>query len=227
MPANALPPKTGRAFIIRELANAMSRGTPEEVSFAGGYVHDQFENLTAELMPTLEASIGADQQRWAEVVVSLMGVTRPNIEDLRTDGWRDAAWNPSADHGFSIAKAALRKLPAPPESDQLLIHALVARASFATECAAFLAEQYADDESFGPPLRAALTKGLAGSTYIAWMLIKAGHNAFIPEALRRAREITSNTLGSELTPAQRLDREAAASLIRKYGSNNGTPQPRG
>jgi hypothetical protein len=47
------------------------------------------------------------------------------------------------------------------------------------------------------------------------MLIKGGHNAFVPEALRRADEIANSPLDSELTHAQQLDREAAASLIRQ------------
>jgi hypothetical protein len=227
MPASEPAPKTARAFILQELANALSRGTPQEVSLAGAYVHNQFENLNAELMPLLDESIGIDQQRWAAVIVSLMGVTRPNIEDVRIEGWRDAMWNPSADHGFSIAKTALRKLPASPESDRLLIHALIARAAFAPDYAAFLAEEYADNESFAAPFRAALNKGLVGSTYIAWMLIKGGHDTFIPEALRRASKLINSPLGSELTPAQQLDREAAASLIRQYGGDKRTVPIRG
>jgi hypothetical protein len=130
----ALPQaNTERQFILREIANSLSHGTPGETSFAGGYVHDQYQNLTSDLMPLLRIGIGADERRWATVLVDLMGPRRPGLNDLRAGGWRDLNWNPSADHGFSIALVILRQLPGTPRSDHLIIDALIARMGFAPE----------------------------------------------------------------------------------------------
>ncbi len=79
------PPITGRAFLDREIVNALSRGTPREVSAIAGYLSGQNEDLTAELMPLLASAIGDDRQRWAEVAAKLVaghGIPRPAVADV-------------------------------------------------------------------------------------------------------------------------------------------------
>jgi hypothetical protein len=131
LPESGPPTPTGRAFILRELANSLAEGTLEQVSSSGAYISEQSENLKPELMSLLEASIGTDQQRWAEVATSVRGNTRSTIgEILSSQEWRDINWNPASDHGFSIAKAALQKLPGSPKSDRLLVDTLFAESPF-------------------------------------------------------------------------------------------------
>jgi hypothetical protein len=76
---------TARAFLDREIGNALSLGTSREVSAAAGYLAQQSESLTAELMPLLEPAIGEDRECWAEVAANLMaaqGIPRPSVADL-------------------------------------------------------------------------------------------------------------------------------------------------
>jgi hypothetical protein len=73
-------PHTGRQFILREIANSLSHGTPEETSRAAGFVHGQFQDLTPALLPLLRQAIGRDQRRWATVLVDLMGTQRPSLK---------------------------------------------------------------------------------------------------------------------------------------------------
>ena len=209
------PPKTGREFILRELANSLSHGTPEEMSEAGGYVHEQAENLEPELMPALERNIDGDMRRWAAVLVNLMGANRPNIEDLQAGAWRDGNWNPSLDHGYSAAALILKKLAISPQSNVLLVDALLARVPFAPEYAGWLAEEYAEDEYFSRSLRAALSKGQAGSIYLASTLIDNGHPAFLRDARLSAQQLKATAAGDNFTHAQFLDRDAAARLLRQ------------
>lgn len=166
-------------------------------------------------MPLLERNIGADERRWTTALVNLMGPNRLLIGELRGGSWRDANWNNSADHGYSIAMAILKRLAGAPGSDRLIIDALIARASFAPECARVLAAEYASDEYFPSSLRVALSSHQAGVIYVAWNLIDNGQRSFLPYALKSAREIADAPAQTNLTHANMLDRDAAASLLRQ------------
>ena len=52
----APPPASARAFLIREFAGTLSRGTFGEVAALSGYVSRNWEDLSGELMPLLDAS---------------------------------------------------------------------------------------------------------------------------------------------------------------------------
>lgn len=211
---------TGRQFILRELVNSLADGTLEEVNAAAGYVHDQSGNLAPELMPLLQRAIGNDGQRWAEIEVSLMGISRPTIEDLRAGGWRDINWNPSVDHGYSIASAILKKLAASPDSDRLIMQAIVAKAAFFPESASFLAQDYASDADLSASLRAALKRHQPGAIYVATALIQNG-KIWLPEAVKAARELMRTPAAMKPTRVEELDRRAARSLVAEATQSGG------
>jgi hypothetical protein len=215
LPENAANAKTGREFILRELANSLSNGTPEEASSAGGYVHDQGENLARDMMPLLERNIGVDKRRWAVALVSLMGQDHPNIAELRSGDWRDVNWNPSADHGYSIATAILKTLPVSSRSDQLIIAALMERASFAPECMRIVAAEYATNQYFLDTLREALDRRQPGAVYVAWSVFDKGQQPLPQHVLKSAQEIADAPAKDTPTPTEILDRQAAASLLRQ------------
>jgi hypothetical protein len=217
-------PTTGRAFILREIANSLSRGTVLEVCSAAGYVSGESATLKPELMPLLELSIAADQRRWAEVAIGLMSANRPTISELRlSEGWRDVNWNPSNDHGYSIGKAALQKLPASPASDRLLIQALLAEAAFEAHKPAFLLEEYGDDPVLLELLNNALKQDLPGSSYIAWQLVKKGHRVLISEALAGALRV-ANLPRADFMGSQGEDLQGAVALILEDGTDEHVQQ---
>ena len=52
------PPLSARAFLIREFASTLSRGTPAEVAAMSGYLSSESEDLSGELMPLLKRLSG-------------------------------------------------------------------------------------------------------------------------------------------------------------------------
>jgi hypothetical protein len=212
-PKDMVGPKTGRDFILREMAKALSYGAPEEMSTAGVYVHYEQDILNWEMLPMLERSIGDDKQRWAAVLVNLMGSTRPNIADLRTGDWHDA--HPV----YSLATAILRKLPDSPLSDRLLIDALIARSSYAPELAGLLAQEYSKSPYFLSSLKVALTRRQPGAVFIACKVIEKENRSLFSYVQEAARDIVRTPEPSDFSntqfQAQIKDREAAASLLAK------------
>jgi hypothetical protein len=84
----APPPPSARGFLVRELANTLSRGTPGEVAALSGYLSRKWEDLAGELMPLLDPAIGDNRQQWAEVAASLhaaRGIPRPAIAELLSE----------------------------------------------------------------------------------------------------------------------------------------------
>src|SRR5258708_30077550 len=123
LPANA------RAFLDREIANALSWGTPRQVSAVAGYLASQYEDLTGELMPLLGPAIGEDRQRWAEVATNLLatqGIPRPSAADLLLAKTEPKGW-PGRQSLF-LAQATLQRLKASPETNSLLIQTWIAEA---------------------------------------------------------------------------------------------------
>jgi hypothetical protein len=207
-------PHTGRQFVLREIANSLSHGTPAEMSTAGAYVHNEYQNLASGLMPHLRKAIGVDERRWANVLVDLMGTQRPSLNDLKAGHWRDANWNPSTDHGFSIASAILNQLPDTPATGRLITDALIERMSFTPEYASFLARDYATDDYFVASLKSALDKRQPGSLYVASSLVNGGYKLFQPYALAAARQIAAKSRTNP-TYAELRDKEVATSLLHQ------------
>jgi hypothetical protein len=208
------PPATGQAFLDREIVNALSRGTPREVSAMAGYLADQMDDLTAELMPLLEPAIGDERQRWAEIAANLVaaqGIPRPSVEDTLSGKveWKD--W--SGRQSLFLTRAALGKLKASPETDALLIKTWIAEAPLHAWGSANSLLEYADHPITTDTLRQALRNDVAGTCYIAWTLARNGHQATLPEALARALKV------ADRPDADYTDLQGAAALLRDFGSD--------
>ena len=211
---NIGPPPSARAFLIREIANTLSRGTPGEVTAVGRYLAEQHENLTPDLMPLMEPAIDADRQRWAEVATGIMattGVPRPSFSDLFSSmAGAERRWGQKS---VFIAQAALRELGASPETENLLIETLIADIPLHAWGSAGVLLEYADNPLTIETLRQALNAELPGSTYVAWTFLRGGHQALLQEGLRRALKVVDQP-STDLTELQ-----GAAALLRDYGSD--------
>lgn len=207
------PPASARAFLIRELASTLSRGTPPDVSRVSGYLSRQDEDLSRELLPLLEPVIGDDRHRWAEIAANLIGAQgtpRPGISVLLSANEGVLRGN------MSLAQAALRKLKASPETDELLIRTWIADAPLNAWGSANSLLEFAHDPVTLTALRQALRDDLTGSSYIAYVLAQAGENSFLPEALSRALRVADRP---DVQASGFDDLQGAAALVRDYGSD--------
>jgi hypothetical protein len=210
------PPATARAFIEREIANSLSMGTPPEVTAVASYLAEPMQNddLSRELMPLLEPAIGDDRERWAEVASNLMaaqGIPRPGIADLLSSTVKKEDF-PGRQSLF-LVRAALEKLKASPDTDTLLIERWIAEGPLHAWGSANSLLEFGDNPVTTELLRQALLNDLAGSSYIAWTLVRNGHQATLPEALTRALKVADHP-GSDLN-----DLQGSAALLRDYGSD--------
>ena len=214
MLAASPPPANARAFLLREIANTFSRGTPMEAAAVGKYLSSQSENLAPELVPLLDPAIGNDRSRWAEVATGTLattGIPRPTIAELLGRETQPEEWEHR--RSLFIAQAALRKLGASPQTDNLLIRKLIADAPVHAWGSAGTLLEFADNPVTTKTLRQALKDDLAGSSYIAWTLARNGHQEVLQEALGRALKV-ANRPGADKT-----DLQGAAMLLRDYGSD--------
>jgi hypothetical protein len=213
---SGLEPASARAFLDREIANALSMGTPAEVSAIAGYFGSPFADadLSLELMPLLETAIGDDRGRWVEVAANLLagqGIPRPSAAELLA-----AKAEPKSlpgRQGLFLAQAALQKLGASPETDDLLIRRWVGEAPLHAWGSANSLLEFGDNPLTTDLLRQALRNDLTGSSYIAWTLVRNGNQATLPEALTRALRVVDHP------DSDSSDLQGAAALLRDYGND--------
>jgi hypothetical protein len=208
-------PNSARAFIVREIANSLSRGTPREISAAAGYLAEQHEDLRAELMPQLEPVIGDDRPRWAELAANLLavqGIRRPSVAELLTNKDEPAGW--PGRESFFLAQSALLKLKPYPETDALLIGTWFRQVPLHSWGSANALLQYADNPVTIESLRQALRDDVVGSSYVAWTFADAGHPTALPEALERALKV------ADRPKTDPTDLQGAAATLRDYGSDH-------
>jgi hypothetical protein len=215
----ASAPTSARAFLIREIANTLSRGSPGEVFAVSGYLSHQMEDLSGDLTPMLSAAVGGDRQQWAEIAASLhavLGIPRPTVADLfaskpevLTNAWPGRG-------NLLLLQAALRKLQASPATNELLIRTWIADAPFNAWGSANSLIEYADDALTTASLRQALTNDLRGTSYIAMVLVNHGNKTILADAVARAFRVIDDPsgLGSDFNEVQ-----GAAALLRDHGSD--------
>lgn len=210
---------SARVFLIREFANTLSGGTPGEIAALCRYLLRQTEDLSAELMPLLDASLGGDRQRWAEIAASLhaaQGIPRPTVADLfAAPPGAFAAPGPGRGN-LPLLQAALRKLQLSPATDDLLIRTWIANAPFHAWGSANSLVEYAASPVTTETLRQALRNDLRGSSYIAMVLVAHGNQAILPDAVARAFRVIDSPreMGSDFDEVQ-----GAAALLRDHGSD--------
>jgi hypothetical protein len=203
-------PASGRAFVMRELANGLATGTPRDVDAAGAYLAGQNDDLSPDLMPLLSVAIGDNRERWAEVATATFhaeGTPRSGVAELM-------AGKTPARQSQLLARAALQQLKASPEADALLIHTWIANAPVNAWGAANSLIEFGDSPVTTETLRKALNDDVAGSSYIAWTLARNGHQAVLPEALTRALRVVDRSPAGDYD-----DVEGAAALLGDFGSD--------
>jgi len=230
LPDAEQPPASGRAFLIRELANGLSRGAPTDVYYAAACVQHQFDDLSAELMPLLKSAIGDNRQRWAEVAASIMateGIPRPTVADLLSS--KALQTNPFSG-SLLLARAVLQELKASPETDALLIRTLIEDAPVHAWGSRVSLLEFADNPVTAETLRPALQNDVTGSSDIALALARTPYHSWLPDAFARAWRVvdTPDADPSELQGATGLLREFGADedlarlagLVKKYQSQD-------
>jgi hypothetical protein len=215
-------PTTGMRFLLREIANALARGTPAEMAGMGRYLafqdlaHDVSGTpggLTGDLMPLLESTIGTDRQGWAKVATNIMadhGTPRPTVAELFSD--KPQPGNRPFQQSMLLVQAALRKLGQSPETDALLIRTWIADAPWHAWGSGMSLVEYAKNPVTTETMRKALNDDASGSSSIAWTLVRNGNRDLIPEALARALKVADRPAGD---PAEL---QSAAMLLHDYGS---------
>ncbi len=207
-------PTSTRAFLDREIANALGLGTSREVSDVALYLAGQEEDLRGELMPLLESLIGDDRQRWAEVATNVLapiGIPGPSVADLLTKKVEsaDRPGRPS----LLVGQAALQKLKVSPETDTLLIKTWIAEAPLHAWGSAKSLLEFGDNPITTETLREALRNDLVGSSYIAWTLAEGGHQGTLADARIRALKI------ADRPDANYNDLQGALGLLRDFGTD--------
>jgi hypothetical protein len=122
---------------------------------------------------------------------------------------------------LSLAQAALRKLNASSETDELLIRTWIADAPFNAWGSANSLVEYAEDPTTTEVLQQALAADLRGSSYIALVLAHSGNKSILPAALARAFRVVDRP---EAQGADYVDLQGAAALLRDYGSDRDLTQ---
>jgi hypothetical protein len=206
--ASDMPPAAAQAFLIREIVNSLGTGTPAEVSAIATYLASPLpqEDVGGELIPLLEPAIGGDRGRWAEVAANLLaarGIPRPTVADLLS-----ATSDPK-----DLAQTALQELKASPDTENLLIEKWITEAPLHAWGSANSLLEFGDNPLTTEMLRQAPQNDLDGSSYIAWTLVRNGHQTTLPEALTRALKLVDRP------SADYNDLQGAAALLRDYGSD--------
>jgi hypothetical protein len=213
-----LPP-SARAFLIREFANTLSSGTPGEIAPLSSYLLRQTEDLSGELMPLLEAAIGVDRQRWAEIAAGLdaaQGIPRPNVADLSSAAPGVIAARYPGRGNLPLLQAVLQKLQPSPETDDLLIRTWIADAPFNAWGSANSLVEYAGNPVTTETLRQALQNDLRGSSYIAMALANSGNEGILSDAVARAFRVLDDPKNLDSDAG---DVQGAAALLRDHGSD--------
>lgn len=202
------PPANARAFLLRELANAIAHGTRSEIFAMSGYLQWQHPSIALELLSSIESQVGDDRDRWADIATGIIagtGVPRPTFAELRSSQADTPPWAP-------IVRTALLKLGASPETDILLIQKLLANAPINAWGSAGVLIEFGDNPVLIESLRKALRDDVSGSCEIASALAHIGHTAVLDDALPRAVRVLSQ-------PVRTPELQGAASLLRDFGSD--------
>jgi hypothetical protein len=213
------PPVSARAFLIREFAGTLSRGTPAEIVPLSGYLARKWEDLSGELMPLLDPAIGDNRGQWAEVAASLhaaRGIPRPTIAELFSAKPETPPKTGPLQASLPLLQAVLQKLQASSETDDLLIRTWIDNAPLNAWGSANSLVEYADNPLTTETLRDALKNDLSGSSYIAMVLANHGNKTILPDAVARAFRVIDDPRGQG---PNFTDVQGAAALLRDHGND--------
>lgn len=227
----ALPTHDARLFIIRELVNSLSRGDPIARFTAASLMVRDVGYLKPDLSNDLEASVGKDAGRWAQILGNLLlqcpspGLT---VSDLRS-GKTDLDGTHFSALAQELVRLALSRLPDTATAETLVWQSLLAdvpgfadepyhplfayNSSFALSAAVHYLSRYGEEPAFIERVKTSLRENLPGSSALASALTGSAEKACLSEALSRALKVIARPAADE------SDLFSAIMLVLNKGSD--------
>jgi hypothetical protein len=209
-PAFAHHPRNGREFLLQEIASTLISGTRSEVFAETSYGAEKA--IASDLMYSLKAKLGPDDDRWALIAASLLssaGVPRPTIAEFRAG--KDAA---GGDYlAGSFITTVLQRLGDSAKAKERLIHHLLLNSDIASWGAAMTLREFAQEASLTRELRTMLQSRRPGALLVAWDILGAGQKEIRGDA-------TALALHYIFTPgAKPSDVHWGCFVIRDFGTD--------
>jgi len=207
-PTTGPDPRSGRAFILRELAHTLADGRAVDRYAAAVYLRgpggwpDGFRTA-------LRSIVGDSDDRWLEVAAALLaslGIPHPPVAQLMSGS--DVAWKGNQAAAWALHKGARRDYP------NRLIRCMLRNMPAYEWGAANTLVEFKDSPLVIREMKLSLRRKPANAIYVAWALVRNGQNALLPEALDAARKLVANS-----KPVSMSRLQAAAGLLRDYGSD--------
>jgi hypothetical protein len=204
--------KSGREYLLQEVASALSGGTREEVLKEASYLSGQTTNeFAADLMQSLIPAVNRDTERWGLIsasLVSSLGIPRPTIADFSASKY---GTNPASWRG-SLVEALVQKALSSRDGKEKLIHQFLDISDLATWGPGITLQEFAQERSLVQELGLMLESRRPGALYTAYDVLKAGQNkiraAAVVAALAYVNDPSKNH--SEI--------QAACWVIRDFGT---------
>jgi len=173
------PPKTGRIFLLREIASSLIGGTLQEAFAEASYVSSQ-NAIAPEVMTLLQSKLADGDGQWpaiAAAILSSFPVPRPTVADLRIG---TMAGSPYAG---SLITPVLQELGPSQQSKEALIHALLVNSAIASWGVGMTVPEFAQEPSLIRELSPMLKARSVGALDVARSILIAGQNEIRQEAL--------------------------------------------
>ena len=205
--------KSGREYLLQEVASALSRGTREEMPREASYLAFQTTNGYAfEMTKLLAIAMNGDTERWALVTASLvssLGIPRPTIADFASGKY---GMNPSSWPG-SLAETTVQRMARPNDGKNELIHTFLNVSDLNEWGTGGALQEFAREPSLVEELHSMLESWRPGSLYVAYDVMKAGQTKIVATAMATA-------LGYVNDPSKsHSEIQAACWVIRDFGTD--------
>jgi hypothetical protein len=206
-------PKSGREYLLQEIASALASGTREEVMAVSGYfTHQKTNGFASDLMALVTEKVNGDTDRLALItasMVSSLGTPRPSIREFRASKY-------ASDGGHwkgSLPEAAIQRLGKSTDFEKKLIQQLLSISDLNEWGPGVTLPEFAQQPNLVLELRTMLKSRRPGSLYVAYNILKVGQRRILPDAMSAAFEY----LG---TPRKgRPEIQAACWVVRDFGNN--------
>jgi hypothetical protein len=204
-------PRTGRAFVFRELVQVLAHGDALQRNRVAAYLNGFTGDVPGELPHLMAGAFGSDDDLWLEVGCAFLGVPNLNGTHNHLELIYGQASPPFHDLRqlitWVLRKGDRRDYP------NRLIRRLVHNAYAYDWGAALTLVEFKDSNTLVGELTAAMRRNCAGSITIARPLVNAGQRAVLPEGLELAQRllIASDIRSTELS--------SAAELLMRYGDD--------
>jgi hypothetical protein len=213
VPGSAQPATSGEDFVLKEIASALSHGTPGDVLAEASYLHMQTTQLfSPQLMQLLQSNIGNDKDRWAQVAASLVssiGIPRPTVAQFRS--LQIAV--PGTQNEWSLVALVLQRIGDSPEVVNQLIHQTLLISNIQSWGAANTLREFAHEPALIQELTTMLHEERPGSLYVAREMITAGERSLLDPAT------TLSLHYLKAPPANWDELRTACWVLRDFGSD--------